>query len=126
MDETIDTFEHVKEDKPDPELEELDGKVHVGDDEIIGLADAVFTSVSEKLTWLPLGPLHWCRQKIRKENFKLVQKDDIWQFWQWPGQKVDLLDDFKVDLKALDDNKWIIKDTLTLDTFDTAQYKIEI
>ena len=55
MDETIDTFEHVKEDKPDPELEELDGKVHVGDDEIIGLADAVNTNVSVKLTWLLLG-----------------------------------------------------------------------
>ena len=58
MDETVDTFEHVNDDKPDPELEEHDGKVHVGDDEIIGLADAVFTSVSEKLTWLLLWPLH--------------------------------------------------------------------
>ena len=47
----------VKEDKPDPELEELDGKVHVGDYEIIGLADVVKTNVSGKLTWLPLRPL---------------------------------------------------------------------
>ena len=36
---------------------------------------------------------------------------------------MDLLDDFKVDLKALDDNKRIIKDTL--DTFDTAQHSIK-
>ena len=70
----------VKEDKPDPELEELDGKVHVDDDENFGLADVVNTNVSGKLTWLPLRPLIYCRQKIRKENFKLVQKDDIWQF----------------------------------------------
>ena len=56
MDETIDTFDHVKDDKPDPELEEHDGKVHVGDYEIIGFADVVNTNVSGKLTWLPLGP----------------------------------------------------------------------
>ena len=68
MDETIDTFDHVKEDKPDPELEELDGKVHVGDDEIIGLADAVNTKVSEKLTWLLLRVLNFCRLKIPKRK----------------------------------------------------------
>ena len=55
MDETIDTFEHVKDDKPDPELEEHDGKVHVGDDDNFGLADAVSTNVSEKLTWMLLA-----------------------------------------------------------------------
>ena len=43
---------------------------------------------------------------------------------------MDLLDDFNLNLKALDDNKGITKDTL--DTFDvdtsisTAQYKIAI
>ena len=43
---------------------------------------------------------------------------------------MDLLDDFKVNLKALDDNIWIVKDTF--DTFDVdtsisaAQYKIAI
>ena len=43
---------------------------------------------------------------------------------------MDLLDDFKLNLKALDDNKGITKDTL--DTFDVdtsisaAQYKIAI
>ena len=55
MDETVDTFEHVNDDKPDPELEEHDGKVHVGDDDNFGLADAVSTNVSEKLTWLLLA-----------------------------------------------------------------------
>ena len=74
MDETIDTFEHVKEDKPDPELEEHDGKVHVGDDEIIGLADAVNTDVSEKLTWLPLGVLNFCRLKIPKRKLSCAER----------------------------------------------------
>ena len=81
-----------------------------------GLADAACTNVSRKLTWLPLGPLHNCSQKIRKENFKPYGKDDIWQSWQWPGHKVDLLDDSKLNLKALDYNRGIDKDTFN--TFD--------
>ena len=50
----IDTFEHV-DNLPDPELGELNGKVHVGDNGNLGLADAVSRTVSEKLRWLLLG-----------------------------------------------------------------------
>ena len=40
----------------------------MGDYEITGLADAVKTSVSEKLTWLLLGVLNLCRLKIPKRK----------------------------------------------------------
>ena len=36
----------------------------MGDDEIIGLADAVNTKVSEKLTWLLLGVLTHSRPQL--------------------------------------------------------------
>ena len=80
MDETVDTFEHVNDDKPDPELEEHDGKVHVGDDEIIGLADAVNKSVSEKLTWLVVATargFEFLQTEDSKKKIKLCRKDDI-------------------------------------------------
>ena len=40
----------------------------MGDDEIIGLADAVNTKVSEKLTWLLLRVLNFCKLKIPKRK----------------------------------------------------------
>ena len=75
MDETVDTFDHVKDDKPDPELEEHDGKVHVGDYEIIGLADAVNTNVSEKLT--AARGFKFLQTEDSEKKTKLCRKDDI-------------------------------------------------
>ena len=46
----------------------------MGDDEIIGLADAVNKSVSEKLTWLPLGVLNFCRLKIPKRKLSCAER----------------------------------------------------
>ena len=46
----------------------------MGDDEIIGLADAVNTDVSEKLTWLPLGVLNFCRLKIPKRQLSCAER----------------------------------------------------
>ena len=111
MDETIDTFEHVKEDKPDPELEELDGKVHVGDDEIIGLADAVNTNVSVKLTWLLLGVLNFCRLKIPKRKPSCAERTTFRSPDSGQGTE-NLQDGSKLKLNALDDNIGIVNDTL--------------
>ena len=115
MDETVDTFEHVNDDKPDPELEEHDGKVHVGDDEIIGLADAVNTSVSEKLTWLPLGVLNFCRLKIPKRKLSCAERTTFRSPDSGQGTE-NLQDGSKLKLNALDYNVDRINDTE--DTFD--------
>ena len=110
MDETVDTFEHVNDDKPDPELEEHDGKVHVGDDEIIGLADAVNKSVSEKLTWLPLGVLNFCRLKIPKRKLSCAERTTFRSPDSGQGTE-NLQDGSNLKLNALDYNKGIVKDT---------------
>ena len=70
--------------------------------------NAGFTKVSEKLTWLPLGPLHFCSQKIRKEKFQAVQKGRHLRVLTVARAKVDLLYCSKFNLKALDDNNWTI------------------
>ena len=111
MDETVDTFEHVNDDKPDPELEEHDGKVHVCDDEIIGLADAVNTDVSEKLTWLPLGVLNFCRLKIPKRKLSCAERTTFRCSDSGQGTE-NLQDGSKLKLSALDYNVGIVNDTL--------------
>ena len=108
MDETVDTFEHVNDDKPDPELEEHDGKVHVGDDEIIGLADAVNKSVSEKLTWLPLGVLNFCRLKIPKRKLSCAERTTFRSPDSGQGTE-NLQDGSNLNLNALDYNNGSIR-----------------
>ena len=115
MDETVDTFEHVNDDKPDPELEEHDGKIHVGDDDNFGLADAVNKSVSEKLTWLPLGVLNFCRLKIPKRKLSCAERTTYRSPDSGQGTE-NLQDGSNLKLNALDNNKGIVK--YTFDTFN--------
>ena len=86
-----------------------------GDDEIIGLADAVNKSVSEKLTWLPLGVLNFCRLKIPKRKLSCAERTTYRSPDSGQGTE-NLQDGFNLKLNALDYNKGIVK--YTFDTFD--------
>ena len=85
----------------------------MGDDEIIGLADAVCTSVSKKLTWLLLGVLNFCRLKIPKRKPSCAERTTFHSPDSGQGTE-NLQDDSQLNLKALDYNKGIVKNTFGL------------
>ena len=97
----------------------------MGDYEITGLADAVKTSVSEKLTWLLLGVLNLCRLKIPKRKPSCAERTTFHSPDSGQGTE-NLQDDSQLSLKALDYNKGIVKNTFDSFDMNISKYQIAI